>query len=122
MGKGHGGRRLLELCGPEVDGFSKCLGSGTGKLGSESRIQGRPRGAQEGERTAAKKGPSAGVHAATASGDRLPRKCKFAELTGCSGSQPSWLCKVFGKKTPEDRSRIIADNMLHMSVLFTAQI
>ncbi len=82
-----------------------------------AEYRGGPEGPKrgKGERTAAKKGPSAG-------GDRLPRKCKFAELTGCSGSHPSWLCKVFGKKTPEDRSRIIADNMLHMSVLSTAQL
>jgi hypothetical protein len=35
-------------------------------------------------------------------------QCKFAELTGCTGSHPPWLCKAFGKV----RSKIIEDNKL----------
>jgi hypothetical protein len=68
-------------------------------------------------RPAARKGPSAGVHTATVSGDKAdpdkaPRKCKFAELMGCTASHPLWLCKAFGDKTPEERNRIITDNRL----------
>jgi hypothetical protein len=68
--------------------------------------------------------PTAGVHAATASNPgvgsgavpkgrkKAPLKCKFAELTRCTGSHPPWLGKAFGDKTPEERSRIIEDNKL----------
>jgi hypothetical protein len=71
----------------------------------------------EGERLAARKGPSAGIHAATVSSDKAgpdkaPRKCKFAELTGYTGSHPPWLCKAFGDKSPEERNRIITDKKL----------
>ncbi len=40
------------------------------------------------------------------------RKYKFSKITGCTGSHPSWLCKAFGDKAPEERSRIIEDNKL----------
>jgi hypothetical protein len=65
----------------------------------------------------ANKGPSAGVHAATVNDNKTapgkaPKKCKFAELTGCTGSHPPWLCKAFRDKTPEERTRIIVDNKL----------
>ncbi len=72
------------------------------------------------EKMAAKKAPAAGVHAAVARNDRPttkgldrpPRRYKFAELTRCTGSHPPWLCKAFRDKTPEERSKIIADNKL----------
>jgi hypothetical protein len=31
-------------------------------------------------------------------GKRSRLKCMFAELTGCTGSHPPWLCKAFGDK------------------------
>ncbi len=43
---------------------------------------------------------------------RAPKKYKFPELAGCTGSHPSWLCKAFGDKTPEERNKIIVDNKL----------
>jgi hypothetical protein len=64
----------------------------------------------------AQRTPIAGVHEATVSNpgtgsgaapkgcEKAPLKCKFAELTGCTGSHPPWLCKAFGDKTPEERS------------------
>ncbi len=54
----------------------------------------------EGERPVARKGPSAGVHAATVS--RRQALTRF----------PPWLCKAFGDKSPEERNRIITDNKL----------
>jgi hypothetical protein len=71
----------------------------------------------KGERPVTRKGPLAGLHAMTASSnkeiqDKAPRKCKFAELTGCTGFHLPWLCKAFGDKTPEERNRIIVDNKL----------
>ncbi len=58
-----------------------------------------------------KKGPVAEVNVATLdveeketkttprAGERGPQKCKFSEITGCTGSHPPWLCKAFGDKT-----------------------
>lgn len=48
----------------------------------------------------------------TRPGERAPKKCKFAEVIRCTGSQPPWLCKAFGDKTPVERSRIIKDTKL----------
>ncbi len=45
-------------------------------------------------------------------GKKVPLICKFVELTGCTGFHPSWLCKAFRDKTPEERSKIIKDNKL----------
>jgi hypothetical protein len=69
-----------------------------------------PHGPKRGEleRIATRKALSADIHPAVASTDgttpkgpdRLPRKCKFAELTGCTGSHPPWLFKAFGDKAP----------------------
>jgi hypothetical protein len=50
-------------------------------------------------------------HKKVASG-RTPKKCKFAEQAGCTGSHPPWLCRAFGDKTPEERKKIIVDNKL----------
>jgi hypothetical protein len=36
----------------------------------------------------------------------------FAEVAGCTGSHPPWLCKAFGDKAPEERIKIITDNKL----------
>jgi hypothetical protein len=44
--------------------------------------------------------------------ERGPWRCKFSEITGCTGSHPPWLCEAFGDKTPKERSRIIEDNKL----------
>jgi hypothetical protein len=59
-----------------------------------------------------KKGQAAEVIAATAEVtekalratrpiERAPKKCKLAEVIGCTGSHLPWLCKAFGDKTPE---------------------
>ncbi len=65
-----------------------------------------------------KKGQAAEVNAATAEVteralravtrpvDRAPRKCKLAEVIGCTGSHLPWLCKAFGDKTPEERTKL----------------
>jgi hypothetical protein len=71
----------------------------------------------EQDRKAARKAPPVGVHVATvdsarAAPSRAPKMCKFAELVGCPGSHPSWLCKAFGDKAPEERDKIITDNKL----------
>jgi hypothetical protein len=44
--------------------------------------------------------------------ERGPWRCKFSEITGCTGSHTPWLCKAFGEKTQDERSRIIEDNKL----------
>jgi hypothetical protein len=59
----------------------------------------------------------AGVNAAIMDIEAKPRmrgsrKCKFLEITRCTGSHPQWLCKDFRDKTPEKRSRITKDNKL----------
>ncbi len=69
-----------------------------------------------------KKGSVAGVNAATMDIEekeskatprmRGSQKCKFSEITGCTGSNPPWLCKAFRDKTQEEGSRIIEDNKL----------
>jgi hypothetical protein len=87
------------------------------RVGTKERNTGEAQRAPRGGREKDRKGPTAGVHAATASiekvgQDKLSRKCKFAELTGCTGSHPPWLFKAFGDKTPEERSRIIMDDKL----------
>ncbi len=71
----------------------------------------------EQDRQAARKAPPDGVHVATvdsarATPSRAPKMYKFAELAGCTGSHPPWLCKAFGDKAPEERDKIIADNKL----------
>jgi hypothetical protein len=63
------------------------------------------------------KAPSAGVNVALADNaqgnpGRAQKRCKFAEVAGCTGFNPLWLCKAFGDKTPEERNRIITDNNL----------
>jgi hypothetical protein len=71
----------------------------------------------EPDKQAGKKEPSAGVHVALADNaqgnpGRAQKKCKFAEMAECTGPHPPWLCKAFGDKAPEERSKIIMDNKL----------
>jgi hypothetical protein len=67
--------------------------------------------ARKGEqgRQAARWGPCGHGRAAPS---RAPKKCKFAELVGCTGSHPPWLSKAFGDKAPKERDKIITDNKL----------
>jgi hypothetical protein len=106
------GGRLLGLCGPEVEGFTKRGGHRTNQLGPRIGPQARHRRPKKGEseRPQIRKTTTAGVHATAASdqgngGGAMPRgrekaplKCKFAELTGCTCSHPPLLCKAFGDK------------------------
>jgi hypothetical protein len=71
----------------------------------------------EPDKQVGKKAPSAGVHVAL--GDniqenpcRAQKRGKIAELAGCTGSNPPWLCKAFRDKAPEERNKIITDNKL----------
>jgi hypothetical protein len=41
-----------------------------------------------------------------------PKRCKFANVLGCSGLHPSWRCGAFGSIRPEERARIIKDNRM----------
>ncbi len=52
--------------------------------------------------------------------ERAPQKCKFSETTGCTGSHPLWLCKAFGDKTPEERSKIFRITSCSHSACFAA--
>jgi hypothetical protein len=67
----------------------------------------------ESEKPQAKKTPTGGVHATTASDqgngggaapkgrEKAPLKCKFADLTRCTGSHPPWMCKGSGIRHPK---------------------
>jgi hypothetical protein len=44
--------------------------------------------------------------------ERAPRKCKFSEITGCTGSHPPSGFQVFRDKTPDETSRINENNKL----------
>jgi hypothetical protein len=41
-----------------------------------------------------------------------PPEVQNSLLSGCTGSHPPWLCKAFGDKALEERSKIIKDNKL----------
>jgi hypothetical protein len=43
---------------------------------------------------------------------RAQKRSKFAEVAGCTGSHPPWLCKAFGDKALGERIKIITDNKL----------
>jgi hypothetical protein len=117
----YGGGCILELCGPEVEGLLEHGGSGAGCIdqgadywkGSEAVMKG------EGDKQVARRAPPAGVHVAMvdnyqAAPSRAPKKCKFAELAGCTGSvavQGLW------RQDSEERDRIITNNKLCMFCL-----
>jgi hypothetical protein len=61
--------------------------------------------------------PPAGVHVAMVDGNQAApgqaqKKCKFTEVVGFTGSYPPWLCKAFGDKVQEERSKIITENKM----------
>ncbi len=43
---------------------------------------------------------------------RCLKPLMFADVAGCAGSHPPWLCRAFGDKVPEERGKIIRDNRL----------
>jgi hypothetical protein len=72
---------------------------------------------EEQDKQGVKKAPAAGVHVALAGGSqvtsgRAQKRCKFTDVAGFTGSHSPWLCRAFGDKAPEERSKTIKDNKL----------
>ncbi len=71
----------------------------------------------EPDKQVGQKAPPAGVHVTLADNvqgnpSRAQKRCKFAEVAGCTGSHPPWLFKAFRDKAPEEKIKIITDNKL----------
>ncbi len=112
------GGRLLGLHRSEVEGLIERGGSRTNWVGAGSRS---PKGSRVHEKKESQTSRWArrrlllGVHVALAyniqvNPGRAQKRCKFAEVAGCTRSHPPWLCKAFGDKAPEERKNIITDN------------